>query len=207
MKKILIINAGQEFGHSGGKFTNTITDVTKRFFDAKEGYEAQITNVTADYNPDEEVKKFVWADVIIYHTPIWWFAVPFAFKKYLDDVFTAGHNTGIYTSDGRSSANPAINYGTGGMMHGKHYMLTSSWNAPETAFTLPGEFFNQTTVDDGVMNGFHRMNAFAGLAPLKSYHFHDVEKNVQIEKHVSAYTAHLNEVFSNKHVLQAPVLN
>ena len=28
--------------------------------------------------------EFVWADVIIYHTPIWWFQVPNGFKKYID---------------------------------------------------------------------------------------------------------------------------
>ncbi|RAJ79072.1 modulator of drug activity B [Chitinophaga dinghuensis] len=207
MKKILIINAGQEFEHSGGKFNNTITAVTKQFFDTKEEYVAQITNVTEEYDPQEEVKKFVWADVIIYHTPIWWFSVPFGFKKYLDDVFSAGHNTGIYKSDGRSSANPDINYGTGGMLHGRQYMLTSSWNAPAAAFTLPGEFFDQTSVDKGVMFGFHRMNAFAGLSPLKSYHFHDVEKHVQIEKHVSAYTHHLQEVFATENILEESLLN
>lgn len=75
-------------------------------------------------------------------------------------------------------------------------MVTSSWNAPKTAFTLPGEFFNQKSVDEGVLFGFHRMNAFTGMTPLKSFHFHDVEKNANIERDLGAYNQHLQEVFA-----------
>ncbi|SPZ92322.1 Uncharacterised protein [Sphingobacterium multivorum] len=31
-------------------------------------------------------------------------------------------------------------------MQGKKYMVTSSWNAPETAFTMENEFFDQHSV-------------------------------------------------------------
>ena len=75
-------------------------------------------------------------------------------------------------------------------------MVTSSWNAPATAFTLPGEFFNETSVDDGALFGFHRMNAFIGLKPLESIHFHDVEKNANIPEDLKRYEAHLVETFN-----------
>ena len=29
------------------------------------------------------------------------------------------------------------------MLHGRKYMLTTSWNAPKEVFTLPREFFDQ----------------------------------------------------------------
>lgn len=67
-------------------------------------------------------------------------------------------------------------------MHGKKYLVTTSWNAPETAFTLEGEFFNQHSVDDGVLFGFHRMNAFTGMSHLGSFHFHDLEKGATQER-------------------------
>ncbi|MBZ4191846.1 NAD(P)H-dependent oxidoreductase [Niabella beijingensis] len=197
MKKILIINAGQHFGHSGGRFNNTVAAATAAFFNSRPGVEVRETVIAGGYNPEAEVEKFVWADTIIYHTPIWWFQLPFGFKKYLDEVFTAGHQKGIYRSDGRSSANPDINYGTGGMLQGRTYMLTSSWNAPETAFTLPGEFFNEHSVDEGPLFGFHRMNAFTGMQPLKSFHFHDVEKNADLERDMKRYNAHLETVFGS----------
>ncbi|PZR02886.1 MAG: NADPH quinone reductase MdaB [Flavobacterium psychrophilum] len=198
MTKIFIINGGQSFGHSGGAFNTTIANQTLDFFTDNKNFEVKVTNVSDDYNPAEEVTKFVWADVIIYHTPIWWFQLPHNFKKYIDVVFTEGHASGIYNSDGRSSANPTINYGTGGTLHGRKYMLTTSWNAPREAFTLPGEFFKEHSVDEGVMFGFHRMNAFTGMQPLPSMHFHDIEKNADVPRDLKLYTEHLSNIFGVK---------
>jgi modulator of drug activity B len=197
MKKIFIINGGQKFGHSGGRFNQTIAKETLEFFQNKEGFEVKSTDINDEYNPAEEVDKFVWADVIIYHTPIWWFQLPHGFKEYIDVVFTEGHANGIYKSDGRSSINPAINYGTGGMMHSKKYMVTTSWNAPKEAFTLPGEFFKETSVDNGPLFGFHRMNAFTGMQPLESMHFHDVMKGANVESDLEVYRNHLTQLFLN----------
>ena len=199
MKKIFIINGSQNFAHSGGKFNETVTDWTLEYLKSK-NYEIKTTDIKQDFDLDEEVEKFAWADAVVYHTPVWWFQLPNLFKKYIDDVFTAGHNKGIYKSDGRSRTNPDINYGTGGQLHGRKYMLTTSWNAPATAFTLPGEFFEETSVDDGAMFGFHKMNKFVGMEKLDGFHFHDVEKgataeNISIFKY--EYTNHLEQIFKN----------
>lgn len=195
MKNIFVINGGQVFAHSGGKFNRSLLETTVAFFENQPDFDVRYTDINDGYDPQQEAENYKWADVIIYHTPIWWFQLPNEFKKYIDEVFTAGYNNGIYKSDGRSSANPAVNYGTGGLMHGKHYMVTSSWNAPEEAFTLPGEFFNQKSVDEGVLFGFHRMNAFTGMKPLESIHFHDVMKNPDIDNIMARYSAHLNNLF------------
>lgn len=200
MKNILIINGGQTFAHSGGHFNNSLTQWTSETL-SRNGFKVQTTNINDDFEAVKEVEKFKWADVIIYHTPIWWFQVPNRFKKYIDQVFTAGHNNGIYSSDGRSRSNPDVNYGTGGLMHGKSYMVTSSWNAPATAFTLEGEFFDQHSVDEGVLFGFHKMNQFAGLTRIDGFHFHDLEKNAtaeRIENYRILYENHLQNQFINQ---------
>ncbi|PQA96878.1 NADPH quinone reductase MdaB [Chryseobacterium shigense] len=198
MKKVLIINGGQNFGHSGGKYNATIAENTLEVLKKYGNIEVKTTQVSEGFDKDEEVKKFVWADFIIYHTPIWWFQLPNGFKKYIDEVFTAGHAKGIYMSDGRNAENPEINYGTGGMLGGRKYMVTTSWNAPETAFTLPGEFFNETSVDNGPLFGFHRMNAFVSLEKIESFHFHDVEKNANIERDMKRYREHLEHVLQKE---------
>ncbi|CAH0283387.1 NAD(P)H-dependent oxidoreductase [Chryseobacterium sp. Bi04] len=198
MKKVLIINGGQNFGHSGGKYNDTIAENTLEVLKSFGNIEVKVTNVSEGYDKHEEVKKFVWADYIIYHTPIWWFQLPNGLKKYIDEVFTAGHAKGIYMSDGRNAENPEINYGTGGMLGGRKYMLTTSWNAPATAFTLPGEFFSERNVDDGPLFGFHRMNAFVSLKKMESFHFHDVEKNANIERDMKLYRAHVKNVFEQE---------
>lgn len=196
MNKIFIINGGQTFAHSGGAFNNTLTGWTKETLE-QSGFEVRVTSTNNEFDPIQEVENFKWADMIIYNTPIWWFQVPNRLKKYIDEVFTAGHQNGIYASDGRSRKKPAINYGTGGLMHGKKYMVNSTWNAPETAFTLPGEFFDQTSVDDGILFGFHKMNQFAGLERIDGFHFHDLEKNATAERinnyHLE-YVKHLDQI-------------
>lgn len=197
MTKIFIINGGQKFGHSRGRFNETIAQETLNFFKNNADFDVKTTDVNHDYNPAEEVKKYVWADVVIYHTPIWWFQLPHGFKKYIDVVFTEGHANGIYNSDGRSRSNPAINYGTGGTLQGKKYLLTTSWNAPKEAFTLPGEFFSEKSVDEGALFGFHRMNAFTGMTPLETMHFHDIEKNADVPRHLELYKEHLTKIFLN----------
>ena len=197
MKNIFIINGSHPFAHSGGKFNQTLFNNTKLYFESNDNFEVKSTQVGDHYNPKEEVEKFKWADLVIYHTPIWWFQIPFGFKKYIDEVFTEGHQNGIYKSDGRTRTNPDINYGTGGLMHGKKYMLTTSWNAPKTAFTLENEFFDQKSVDQGVMFGFHRMNAFTGMELLATHHFHDMEKNANVSLELKNYNAFLNDEMSN----------
>lgn len=167
---VFIINGGQTFAHSGGMFNNTLTGWTVEVMKEK-GFAYRVTNINDAFDPLAEVENFKWADVIIYHTPIWWFQLPNGMKRYIDEVFTAGHDNGIYRNDGRSRKNPDVNYGTGGLMQGKRYMVTTSWNAPQTAFTLEGEFFDRHTVDEGVLFGFHKMNQFVGMTRIEASTF------------------------------------
>ena len=193
---VFIINGGQTFAHSGGMFNNTLTGWTVEVMKEK-GFAYRVTNINDAFDPMAEVENFKWADVIIYHTPIWWFQLPNGMKRYIDEVFTAEHDNGIYRNDGRSRKNPDVNYGTGGLMQGKRYMVTTSWNAPQTAFTLEGEFFDRRTVDEGVLFGFHKMNQFVGMTRIEGFHFHDLEKNAtpeRIAEYHKAYVAHINQV-------------
>ena len=193
---VFIINGGQTFAHSGGMFNNTLTGWTVEVMKEK-GFAYRVTNINDAFDPLAEVENFKWADVIIYHTPIWWFQLPNGMKRYIDEVFTAGHDNGIYRNDGRSRKNPDVNYGTGGLMQGKRYMVTTSWNAPQTAFTLEGEFFDRHTVDEGVLFGFHKMNQFVGMTRIEGFHFHGLEKNAtpeRIAEYHKAYVAHINQV-------------
>ncbi len=201
MKKIFVVYGGKKFAHSNGELNTSLLKVDMSFFAEENGFEFKYVDINDPYNTEEEVDKYLWADAVIYHFPIWWMGMPYPLKEYFDKVFTEGHRKGMYRSDGRKSDNPAINYGTGGLLQGKKYMVTTTWNAPETAFTLPGEFFQQKSVDEGVLFGFHRMNAFVAMEPLKSMHFHDVEKNgtpEYIGNLIDGYKKHLTELFCSK---------
>jgi modulator of drug activity B len=198
MKHILIINGGQIYAQAKGNFNKAVTEKTITFFKNKPETEIKVTNINQEYDIKTEIEKFIWADVIVYHTPIWWFQLPNGLKKYLDEVLNTGKSKGIWTNDGRSSKNPSINYGTGGLLSGKQYIVTTSWSAPSTAFTMPNEFFNQVSVDDGVLFGFHKMNAFIGLKHLGSFHFHDIVKNGNIVSDLDLYTEYLHQLHTSR---------
>ncbi len=195
MKNILIINGWHEFAVSKGTFNKSLFDISKIHFSDSSKFQVKTTEINTSYSISDEVEKFVWSDLIIYHTPIWWFALPFNFKKYLDEVLTAGYANGMWTSDGRNPENPEINYGTGGLLQGKEYILTTSWNAPQGSFTLPNEFFNQISVDNGPLSGFHGMNRYLGIKLHTSLQFHDVEKNSDTSKQLEDYSNFLNNHF------------
>ncbi len=77
----------------------------------------------------------------------------------------------------------------------KNICSPTLWNAPKTAFTLQGEFFNERSVDDSPLFGFHRMNAFAGMKLLESIHFHDVKKMRTYLHDTLRYRTHLQNIF------------
>ncbi len=52
-------------------------------------------------------------------------------------------------------------------------------------------------MDDGVLFGFHRMNAFTGMEQIPGIHFHDVEKNADIRASLKLYQEHLTQIFLN----------
>ncbi len=198
MKKIFIINGGQVFGESNGKLNQTITDWTTKHFE-ESGAEVRITHVFKGYDSKEEVEKFLWADLIIWHTPIWWFQLPFKLKEYIDKVLhDEGHGV-LYKNDGRTRSNPEINYGTGGLLQGRKYMVTTSWNAPEGAFNLEGELMDLTSVDKGVLFGFHIAMKFIGLGRIDGFHFFDVMKGLTSERfegYKEQYKQHLTNSIS-----------
>ncbi len=92
------------------------------------------------YNPDEEVEKHLEADVIILQTPVNWFGAPWIYKKYVDEVFNSGlMSQKFLTDDGRTREDPSRQYGTGGKMQGKKFMVCATWNAPKESFNNPDQ--------------------------------------------------------------------
>lgn len=197
MQKIFVINGGQSFGESKGQLNKTITEWTETFLKDND-FEIKVTNVSDGFDGQEEVEKFLWADLIIWHTPIWWFQLPYTLKEYIDSVFEHGRGI-LFKNDGRTRTNPEVNYGTGGLLQGRKYMVTTTWNAPKGAFTLENEVMNETSVDEGTLFGFHIAMKFIGLEKLDGFHFYDVVKGMTPEKfeaYQNDYQNHLSETLS-----------
>ena len=61
----------------------------------------------------------------------------------MDEVYTAGMGGALCDGDGRHSDAPKKNYGAGGTLTGKKYMLSLTFNAPEESFNDPNEYLFQ----------------------------------------------------------------
>lgn len=193
MKKILLLNGGKAFAHSHGQYNSTLHDAALAFLD-RAGCDVKTTFIDGGYDVDEEVAKILWADVVIYQMPGWWMGAPWTVKRYLDEVFTAGHGS-LYANDGRTRSDASQKYGSGGLIQGKQYMLSLTWNAPVQAFEDPRDFFEGKGVD-AVYFPFHKANEFLGMSALPTFICNDVMKVPDIERDVARYEQHLATLFA-----------
>lgn len=193
MSNILIINGAKKFAHSNGELNDTLTILAeKRLTDL--GHVVAVTRTDQDYVVQDEVQKYLWADIVIYQMPGWWMGAPWTVKKYIDDVFTEGHGA-LYASDGRTRSDAAKKYGSGGLIHDKKYMLSLTWNAPLEAFTDQDQFFHGVGVD-GVYLPFHKANQFLGMQAMDTFIANDVIKAPNVPLVEQQYHDHLMSHFS-----------
>lgn len=119
-RKVLLINAHQYVqGIAEGALNKMMVDEMTAFFEGR-GCEVQHTTIETGYSIAEEVEKHLWADLVIVQAPVYWFAAPWIYKKYIDEVFTTGYVQQCFLrDDGRTRENPAKQYGSGGLLQGK----------------------------------------------------------------------------------------
>jgi modulator of drug activity B len=198
MKHLLLINAHHFYENiSPGRLNRTMAGVIKEEME-KRGYEVRQTDIESGYDSDIEVQNHVWADIIILQSPVYWFGMPWIYKKYVDEVFTAGMMQGCFiTGDGRTREDPAKQYGTGGLLQGKQYMLSLTWNAPAQAFgDARQNLFEGKTVDDVYVSNTANYK-FCGVEILPSFSCHDVMKQADVEGDIVRLRAHLQQAFKS----------
>jgi len=189
---ILIINSHLTYpGWSEGKLNLAFMGAAKTFF-AQRGHSVAETLVERGYKPDEEVSKHMASDLVILQMPVNWFGAPWIYKKYVDEVFNAGLVAKVLLEgDGRTRSDPAQQYGTGGKMQGRKFMVSATWNAPRDAFDNP----------DGVLMGgkgtadlFLAITTnykFCGYDILPDFGVFDIFKNPDIPRALENYQRHL----------------
>ncbi|PQV46256.1 modulator of drug activity B [Jejuia pallidilutea] len=196
MKKALIINAHQEYPFAKGELNKEIAKRIENYLKSI-GYEIKTTTMKDEWNADEEVNKHTWADVVVLQSPTNWMGFPWIFKKYMDEVYTAGMFGKMSQNDGRTAETPKKNYGAGGLMQNTKYMLSLTFNAPEESFNDANEFlFAGKSVDD-LYFAQHMNFKFFGMQPLPTFACFDVMKNPNIENDFKRLEAHLVTNFSD----------
>ena len=194
MKNIFIINAHEPYPFSEGKLNRTLVETAETHLKAK-GYEVRQTTMHKAIDVDKEIENHQWADAVILQTPCNWMGVPWTFKKYMDEVYTAGMDGRLCTGDGRTRQDPSRQYGSGGTLEGKKYMISVTFNAPADAFDDPGQTFFAGNGLDDLFWPTHLNFKFFGMVPLNSFACFDVLKNPDVEKDFKRFQAHLDAFF------------
>ncbi len=190
MSNILIINGHQPYDFAKGELNAAFVAAAAAYF-GERGDAVRQTVVADGYNVDEEVANHQWADVVLMQFPVNWMGVPWSFKKYMDEVYTAGMDGRLCEGDGRSAAEPKRNYGTGGVLANTRYMLSVTFNAPKEAFDDPAEpFFSGMSVDD-LLAPVHLNMKFFAATPLPTFSAHDVMKAPDIDSDFTRFQRHL----------------
>ncbi|QOG01562.1 NAD(P)H-dependent oxidoreductase [Flavobacterium sp. MDT1-60] len=193
-KKVLLINAHLTYPNfSEGILNASFYQKAKEFFEAN-NFGILETKVEDGYDTEQEVEKHLQADIIILQTPINWFGAPWIYKKYVDDVFSsAGISKKFLENDGRTKEDPSRQYGTGGYLQGKKFMVSATWNAPKASFDDPKQvlFQGRSTADFFIpITSNYR---FCGVDIIPDYNCYDIYKDGDISKDLENYPIHLKE--------------
>jgi len=194
MSNVLIINAHEVSPYSPGKLNASLVDKAQTLLEGK-GHQVRVVTMQDDIVVEEQLAHFEWADRVIIQSPVNWMSVPWSFKKYMDDVFTAGMGGALCAFDGRSAEEPKKNYGTGGTQTGSKYMLSLTFNAPEESFDDEGEYLFQGKGVDDLMFHMHANFRFFGMTALPTFACYDVMKNADIDNDFKRFETHINENF------------
>ena len=194
MSNILLINAHQPSDFSKGVLNASLVEKARAQLTAK-GHTVKTTASAEAYSVDEQLDLHTWADVIILQSPVNWMGVPWSFKKYMDDVYTAGMGGILCAGDGRTEEAPKKNYGAGGTLTGKKYMLSLTFNAPEESFGDAEEYLFQGKSVDDLWFPMHMNFRFFGMEALPTFACYDVMKNPDTENDFAQFEAHLDQLF------------
>jgi modulator of drug activity B len=192
---ILIINTHLTYpGMSEGKLNLTFMDAAKAFF-TERGHQVAETWVERGYKPEEEVAQHVAAELVILQMPVNWFGAPWIYKKYADDVFNAGFATKLLLEgDGRTRSDPSRQYGSGGKMQGKKFMVSATWNAPRDAFDNPDGILMGGKGTDDLFLHITSNYKFCGYDILPDFGVFDIFKtNLDIPRALEDYQRHLEK--------------
>lgn len=196
MKKIFVINGHQYYPFAEGKLNKAFEEKATELF-KNEGYEIKQTSTEKAYNVDDEIEKFQWADVIFIQAPLNWMSISWSFKKYLDEVLTAGMMGKLSAGDGRSAAEPKANYGLGGLLDAK-YMFSFTANAPKEAFNNSNEKFFDGISEDDLLLPMHLNMKWFGLKPLATFFAYDVMKNADVPNDLVRFDKHIKQELIQK---------
>jgi len=183
MKKILIVTAGYSIFDAKGQLNSFLAYLTETNLTQK-GYKIKISDVTKDtWSVDRELDKLLWADAIIYITPIMWFNMPAPMVAWFDKVLLY-NKTFIITDE----------YGEGGQVPADKFMIVTTSNLKKSDLGKGFVLKNAPHIDDVLQPLIMTNNYLSIRHQIPTFHADNViaGDTSWIEK---AYIDHLDKHF------------
>ena len=174
---LLIINGAETRGVAQGRLNKTLFEAAKAQLQAH--YHILETQVAEGYRVAEEQAKFSQADAVLFQYPVFWFGVPAVLKAYIDAVYEHG----IFFEGSE-------HYGEGGLLPGRRYLLSTTWNAPAQVFEDQQQFFDGRSLEE-LLLAMHKTQQYVGMRALRSFAAFDVVANPNIEEQTTRWREHL----------------
>ncbi|MCK5894816.1 MAG: NAD(P)H-dependent oxidoreductase [Endozoicomonadaceae bacterium] len=180
---ILVVTAGYSIFDAKGQLNSFLAYLTEKNLNEK-GHKVKISNVTKDtWNVDREVGKLLWAETIIYITPIMWFNMPAPMVKWLDEVLLY-EKTFIITDE----------YGEGGQVPADNFMIVTTSNMKSSDLGKGVVLKDAPHIDD-VLQPLIMTNTYLSIRnQIPTFHAGNVIAG-DTDWIESAYTKHLNNHF------------
>ena len=181
---ILLVTAGYSIFDAKGQLNGFLTYLSDKNLSAK-GHKVKLSDTTKDSRDvDREVAKLLWADAILYITPIMWFNMPAPMVKWLDQVLLY-QKTFVITDD----------YGEGGQVPADKFMIVATSNLKSSDLGKGFVLKNAPHIDD-VLQPLVMTNHYLSIRDqIPTFHAGDVVAGDTswIE---AAYLEHLDRHFS-----------
>ncbi|MFD1483663.1 NAD(P)H-dependent oxidoreductase [Lacticaseibacillus baoqingensis] len=102
--KILLIDGYTPHPEAKGQLTHALVATSQQVLGAR--HQLKTTTMTG-YDVAQETEKWQWAELIILHFPVYWYALPWGLKRYLDDVLARDR---FYATDALGRSTPLMTH-------------------------------------------------------------------------------------------------
>ena len=183
MQSALLILGAEKGEFSKGAYNEGLFEAAHSLL--KDKIDVSTTRIYEGFDVTQEIEKFKKSDTIIFQYPVFWFTMPPTLKSYLDQVYA--YDEFYAFNDGP--------YGSGGLMKGKNYMLSTTWNAPTEAFNNPeNDLLKGASIEDMILP-MRKAQEYCGMTPLEHFSCHNVVKDPQFNADRERYIQHLTKTF------------
>ncbi len=182
---ILVVTGGYSIFDAKGQLNGFLAHLTEKNLTEK-GHKVKFSDTTKDiYDTNREVDKLLWADTIIYITPIMWFNMPAPMVEWLDKILLY-EKTFVITEE----------YGEGGLVPAESFMIIATSNMKSSDLGKGYVLKNAPHIDDVLQPLIMTNNYLSVRNQIPTFHADDViaRDTSWIEE---AYLEHLNIYFKS----------